>query len=486
MAAVDVQTPARATYQIRVDGNIFPRQSRGKNVDAVAEPTAQQSLIDSIWQRLPFADADCVGKQELIEGYAASVETLQRYYGDLKALIRSACRTNLTVMYDAAPRVDLMQQEIDNCLNATVEHADLQPLIIDNAVNAHLAAKPTEAVQVQLTRSLRKLTAQLAAQVFRTLDRLTDRQVTGVIEWTGETTCKFHFFTESLRQTYECHSVAVSDESEFTSYGELITRRTTYQHHGSHVRKRARHEHHLIDARRHPVSDPALVVPEQYRPVIVAIPEWLRPVARIVAGKQICEYVIEQEMRRSSWLQEQVVVSRSVRIQPDPAIVIDRYVLTGWGEKEIAAARRLKAPLLTRLITDEVSPRRTTALHISVVLAVLLQFIGLALTIGGTARSAGFLAMGLLMALLGMAPAGYALILQWVERKGKLSRSDHEDISLIVSTVAAALLAIHLFLAAWQISYGKLALIGVLATVTGALTGTVLCRRRLRKGGNHG
>ena len=129
---------------------------------------------------------------------------------------------------------------------------------------------------------------------------------------------------------------------------------TTQWRKRSHTR---RHEHHLIEAKKHAIGDPTLSIPRKYQELVVAIPGWLRPVVRIVSGSHTCADVVEQERKAKRWLKEEVVSSR-VEVYFDPAIVIDDYVLTGWGEQEIAEADRQREHDLGQVQFAAASPKR--------------------------------------------------------------------------------------------------------------------------------
>ena len=333
------------TYGVKIRGRLYPHHLREststrspstQSPETVAPtPTAQEDLTDSIWRRLPFPDAECVGKKQLIEGYAASVTRLQEYHAELDGLFRLLCQTNFTATDIGKLQRDVMENERKRLLRAMYRHGDLKPFQVENAVDAHLVSKPTEVVQQQLTSSLQQMTKRLVAQIFRTLDRLTDRSVTGVIDWTSDTTCKFHYFTESLTQTYDGPSTVTSQSRQ----GATLKVVTRHRHSGENIHVRARHEHHLIEARKHTIGDPTIAIPKKYHELVVVIPGWLRPIVRIVSGTQIRTDVVEQERRENRWLKE-VVESRTFQVHYDPAIVIDDYVLTAWDQQEIAEDER--------------------------------------------------------------------------------------------------------------------------------------------------
>ena len=108
---------------------------------------------------------------------------------------------------------------------------------------------------------------------------------------TSGSTCKFHFLTETLEQTWEGSTSHTTSQR----FGNTEDARRLTAKHGKHIHVRARHEHHLIDATQHEVSDPAVQVPQRIQPLLVSIPAWLRPVVRVVSGKQIREDIVEQE-----------------------------------------------------------------------------------------------------------------------------------------------------------------------------------------------
>ena len=469
-----VTLASEPTYGVKIHGQLFPHHLRRSLSRTATSPhevsveahSAQERLIESIWRRLPFADTECVGKEELLEGYAASLQLLQQFHGELDELLKALCRASVRKQHVGKLEAEEMAVEVDRIVDVMYRHGNLRPLPIDNAVNAQLLSKPTEVVQQQLTSSLRRIATSLATQTFCLLDRLTDRNVTGVIQWTDPSTCSFHFFTESLTQTSDDPTV-----SERNVWNGAATEIHTIQHRsGEHIHVRARHEHHLIDARESPLGDPEVSVPPEIRPLVVAIPAWLRSIARFVSGTQIRADVVEQERKANRWLKE-VIVSRRVQILRDPGIVIENFVLTGWGEREIEEADRRQQQEIARAEFAMEAPKRQVLILGTAVAAIVLQVVGLAITRFGTPQSPAFLLLGLFAGLIGVAPAWYFMLSVRMHPQRPLSPHDYLVASQWAGCLAAAIIAAQLLTAAWVIGNWKLAALGVASALLTASVG---------------
>jgi hypothetical protein len=244
---------------------------------------------------------------------------------------------------------------------------------------------------------------------------------------------------------------------------------THHRRSGENIHVRARHEHHLIEARKHTIGDPTIAIPKKYQEFVVAVPGWLRPTVRIVSGTQIRADVVEQERRENRWLKE-VVESRTFQVHYDPAIVVDDYVLTAWDQKDIAEDERQRGNELAEIQFAAGSPRRMVAILCGTLLAVLLQVAALVLTIWGTQQSPAFLLVGLLIALLGLFPAWISVVTTRLHRGCLLQQRDYIDSSLVVGSLGAILVAVHLFCAAWMLADWELACLGGLTAVLACIT----------------
>ena len=103
---VSTSLPDAPSYGVEVNGKVYPHHLRRSLAARSAEPaitspeprekTTADSLVESIWKRLPFADTECVGKHELVDGYGESLRRLQQYHAEFDELMKSLCRTNFS------------------------------------------------------------------------------------------------------------------------------------------------------------------------------------------------------------------------------------------------------------------------------------------------------------------------------------------------------------------------------------------------------
>lgn len=83
-------------------------------------------------------------------------------------------------------------------------------------------------------------------------------------------------------------------------------------------------------AEAHRIDSPDVVIPESVQPVVDLVPDWLRSEARVVTGLQFRADCFREVIERRSF----TTTHREIRLHNDPALVIDGFVLAGWGEKE--------------------------------------------------------------------------------------------------------------------------------------------------------
>ena len=122
-------------------------------------------------------------------------------------------------------------------------------------------------------------------------------------------------------------------------------------------------------------------------------------------------------------------------------------------------------PLSTRSLR-----RRKAAIVCGLLLAVLLQVPALVLTIWGTQRSPAFLLFGLLIALIGLLPAWVSLVTTRLHSGCLLGQREYIDSSLLVGSLGAMVMAVHLLCAAWLLVSWQLAGLGGLTAVLAGIT----------------
>ncbi len=187
------------------------------------------------------------------------------------------------------------------------------------------------------------------------LDQLVSSQQVGVIDWLTGDVCRYHFVRAVIVQST---GPSVTTRSDNGHTLRETTKQTILETH-----RAALHTHELVNARKHRL--PALEVPKPrgVHELISTIPVWLQPYIRVVAGDQIRESVIERDLRTDTREQttERVLFSR------DPAVVLGRYVLAGWTDRDIEHAMTLP-PL------SKVAPRIVLSLCLALLVVGAIYF----------------------------------------------------------------------------------------------------------------
>jgi hypothetical protein len=368
-----------------------------------AELTKQ--LCAHLWPRLHFSRWDDRGvdaKGPIVESYSASLQQLQRFHEDVWNLTRAICEANVEFRTLSGPaHEDAKRQAMERALDEMLQRA--RPAVaphVKNVVTAELIAEHTpEQLLIRLREALNEAVTDFAKSFESTLETLVDRQLCGLIEWTGSQTCRYHFFRRLVLQSHHgqtsSRGAVQRDRRSPTGWSQTVTETD----HGQHVIRRARHEHHVMHAFHTAIGNSKVVVPDWARRLLNSIPQWLRPFTRIVDGDLVRERIFEQDLKKETWQSTRVRhESAPAQDQPvfgwEPAIIIGGFVLTGWGPREVAAARHQQAED-TRDTQRHRFGRESFAWIWAAVFSFLLAFTG-ALTATGSGVHWGYVSVLLL------------------------------------------------------------------------------------------
>ena len=329
---------AEPTYGIRVAGRLYPPRLRPQSDLPLLERERERNGVVAVrmLEGLPWRTRsldEFANLSEIVKCYEDSLRLLELRHQEVSDLLWEVCQRNLTVQVSGFSASDPRIAEVESRLTRQrFEQAAFKHFKPDSVLSAELLANSMQNVHSRLNRSLEQTTHRVVQSTFEAMDRLVDRSVLGVIDWTSDSVCKFHFFKEASQYRREATHAQQSEikymEDEWKVEETTITNTQEVE-----SRTRSRHEHHLMDAERVEIRSDAVVVPIAIQPIIDKIPAWLAPEAKIVTGQQFREDIIEQQCQKRVWLKE-YIKTRKIRTHFDPAVVIGHFVLTGWGEQE--------------------------------------------------------------------------------------------------------------------------------------------------------
>lgn len=324
-----------------IGGRRFPLQSQD-DTDNVPSPDHERTRVmeqlrQLVKQQLPwFCDSLPSTTTELTQVYTESLQRIIACVEEAEALVPLLCKANFEFRHENGHLSTSARSELTSAkLNEMAQKAELKIRHPVNVINARLLALSHTEVSEQYRQSLESNVDRLVSDFFIALDRLVDQQVAGVVEWTSKSTCCYHFFREVVireqTDTYVDVNVRGRRQSEESHTGWMGSQDVT--HSGTHTHRIARHEHHTIDAFHTSIDNSTVVMPQSVAALCSGIPKWLEPVVRVIDGKLVRELIIERDQKTEKWEQHE---TRDVPVfDCEPAVVIDRVVLTGWGPTEI-------------------------------------------------------------------------------------------------------------------------------------------------------
>lgn len=377
-----VQTPESSTTRLQVD----------------------QQLFDQFWTRLPFTrileETGPRSHDQLAHAASTSLAKIENWQRDIRNFAETVCRCSIE--YRVADSQDADRERAIDVRQETLVSRLAWLETLPSPLTARLMAKPLEDACDSIESSLRESCRSLIDDLFQVLDSLVDAEVGGTVERTGST-CQLHF----RRQVIIPQAVETRTRTEFhSSASEVIEDRfvTTT----SPVEYRlAYHEHHVMNVVEQPLDDSTVNIPEEYKPLIAAVPSWLRPHIAIIEGDLIRERIIEKELTEETAALESTVVTRthSPAISYDPAITFGDYVLAGWGSRELNREAEQQT-------AAQLEARNRRCLRDAVcygVAAGLLILFGTALILSSRANPSLLLLPAMLTALLGIASTYFSL-----------------------------------------------------------------------------
>lgn len=309
-------------------------------------PRVEAALLASL--KLAIRDPSTFGgAREVAAVFADSVRQLESRRLEAEAFLRLACQLSAEVRATDIEPGSSPAAAFSEHVRELCRRIEVPPSRRESEVTGTVLRLDPAAAYERLLDALKHRVAEFVGRLRGCLERFAQAGVFGVAEWSEGDACSLTFFRTVL-----------VDEDESGSPGR-------------HTLRRSRHEHRLVDASWSPLGRQASVVPSRYSSLVRSVPEWLRPAVGVIEGEQVGERRVEKDLE--SWSPDIARVSDGelsvgegvgaslfsaaaamapmlLCFLPDPAIVVDEYVLVGWSEQTEASrdarpsARELAAP----------------------------------------------------------------------------------------------------------------------------------------------
>ena len=306
---------------------------------APARPVSKRSMLkqqlnDEIRRRMPVLPQNAnPTKAEVVESYVRSLQTLQSMQEEVQELISPLCAANLSFRQTETHVYKNIRDEVlaeaHRHMIATIPFEIPRP---SNAIDAEVLALKTSELLGWLRESVDTNLTNFVDGFFQMLDDLVDQSAAGLAIWTSPTTVQYSYVRQLVehRQTGTTSETYVAHRDDSPS-GLVERTETTVS--GTDTHYLARHEHHVFDACECPLEQATVLIPLSVQNYIENIPEWLRPIHRIIEGTIGDKSVMEKKYRIDEWDE---TTTRDVFIYgQDPAVAIGDVVLIGWDSEDI-------------------------------------------------------------------------------------------------------------------------------------------------------
>ena len=351
------------SFQQRVGETNYPASAYQTQAPAIQESALDDQsrllrdrVVTSLWSRVSFdevANQPDLDHDRLLGAATSAMSALQQAAEEVAKLIDVIWSVNSEYVADSPVEKDVQQEVFTKLKERMLNRigVDLRP----NATpwDGEMDDEPIPIAKVAVRKRLRRQYRRFAERLIRLLDELVGAEVLGLVRWDTDRSCDVFFYREiALRRGEEVTTIRSLKGSQVVHsnvFSEI--RRNTFE-----VRQYVKHEYEvrralcfmkLRKAAATQADHSATVVPKKFQPILDALPAWLRPQTQTVDGERYLFQVVSERQEdvdvttENRW-EEQIFTS--VDVVADPAIIIERYVLTGWGpEEEEAELTRRRA-----------------------------------------------------------------------------------------------------------------------------------------------
>ena len=302
---------------------------------------------------LALHDHAALDKKGVIDAYTHDLALLKRHIEEFEACIRRAIYYSILKGKNTYGKYEDADKETASTWTSLKEQ--IPPLAQAPLLElpATRAAKESAVLLQELKEEFGLGVERVLALLALWLQLLAERQFVGLIEWTAEDVCRYHYF----RYQQIAEVVDIQNRQEITAdpskdYGQRVTY-TGIQ--DKTVRQRMfqeRHVHHVALADHCTVREYTDRVPERVRDFVRSIPEWLVGEIGVASGT-----ITQEEIIRLNVEDQTTVESTAVSVSKgSPAVTLGEFALIGWNTDDVAkepsvflnTVRRAPVPLKKR------------------------------------------------------------------------------------------------------------------------------------------
>lgn len=364
-------------------------------------------MEESFWKAIPWQRAltDVACDQELVfQVYGQSIVDLETVHQETIRFLEQVWETNREFRAEGPinpeARAKTLQAERDR-LSQLIQWPAQPP---DKVFNVHLTNSSLDSIIALLSEELRRRIASMVRQFLECCVRLVEKEVLGLIEWVNPSACELYFFRRVIIQGQHKKEIKEGQKKVQQIQGgmKIVTSRTEVIS-GEHEIRQARHEHHLHQASESPLDDAKAPIPQDFQPLVRAIPGWLKPWMRLVTGVQFRGRILEIEVGRERWQQsQQISPIEEYRIAIDPVIVLGPFVFSGWDDTHMEVENGRLDSEEKEKQNQDVADLNARLLKRGGILLLLWQLFALVLVGAGAVHGTGFLLAGIGMAIVGL------------------------------------------------------------------------------------
>ncbi len=312
-------------------------------------------------------------KNEVYSAYATDLKRLRTVLQGFEKWVRLGIRCSILPVFNGVSAKEEAEKAATSLweeMQDRVPQLAKRPLLY---LPHTLAAKPVP----QLVTVLKEEYTEGVEQVLRTLtcwlQILVDEEFVGLVEWTADDVCRYHFFRYQRERT----TLQDKEEDRITFREELPEgQRTLYQRvRGKTVRKddfQERHVHHIVNARPWGLEEYPYKVPSRVAEFIQGTPGWLRPLVNIVTGTITMEEVIRWKTGSRTDVEEEVISEYT----GSPTVAIGPFSFIGWNDADLKKERTCFFWGQAAYISEREAERRETRKIVAVALLVVCALAG--------------------------------------------------------------------------------------------------------------
>lgn len=355
-------------------------------------------LASEFWSRLSFSrladEAGHRGIEQVVRVVSSSHSQIVAWYGDMVQLVDAICRAAIEFRGDLDVS-DAFRRQLASDMTEKMKTQGVIPLPPRSFVDYKFADLDPAIAMDKAERELERHCLQLASHFFSLLDQLQKKNLVGNVQ-RSDAACRFTFCRRVaiLKRGTTRREERSTEDPDYADDWRKAYFIDTYD--TTPVDVQHRHALHVHQVRNPVLSDIETTrypLPDKYRQLVDACPDWVRPSLRVLEGDLFREEQMEWDLLSETRPDEQLVSSEWQRC---PAIVIGDYVLAGWNDREIADEEQ-QIRSQQNLAEKQFSERQAKRYDAAVWCIGTLSIITMAMSVFGGAT------MSLIAILLGVA-----------------------------------------------------------------------------------